>query len=526
MSPPKAAVTTTEIYDQALKYCRDFRLSPGVPQPCYTTHWLPENIAALERYCEWLSGGGTSPYVVRIIHIPMAGHVLGMNHKPSAQLDLDQDLQKAMDYILAKGHGPDWTKNCRHALARFRRFLLHERGLVESKKTRYDPTPHTQDLPAWLVEYLSRFQRIQQRNWREARIEENIRRFWYGHLRLWRFLCERFQVRELSDLKRPYFMDFIDWRLSNLGSVSSINTDLRSFHGFMAFLQEQGFPVPQTLFRIPCLKEPDPLPKFLTDTQVRALRDDFEQRVQSAHNSARRRDALLDRACFYLLWQSGLRRGEVEDLRLEDLDLQERRLTVRRGKGLIDRTVFLTETVVYSLRAYLAVRGRGPTDHVFLYRNQALSKDLVHARLKACGLRVGVPVYPHRLRHTCATQLLNAGCRITSIQRFLGHKRLNTTLTYARAHDQTVADDYFMAMNSVEKRLNLLGEREEIVIPKPVTADEREELLILTEQLTAPEMSLELRLDIVSRIRHVLANGEKMPPSANIITLWDRPPPR
>lgn len=65
-------------------------------------------------------------------------------------------------------------------------------------------------------------------------------------------------------------------------------------------------------------------------------------------------------------------------------------------------------------------------------------------------------VYPHRLRHTCATQLLNAGCRVTSIQRFLGHKKLSSTLIYAKAHDQTVADDYFAAMSRVEERLEIV----------------------------------------------------------------------
>lgn len=239
--------------------------------------------------------------------------------------------------------------------------------------------------------------------------------------------------------------------------MRSVNGDLRTFHGFMDFLQDQGLSVPHSLLRLRCLKEPEPLPKFLTDTQVRALRDDLELRVQSAKNSAHRRDALLDCACFYLLWQSGMRRGEVEDLRLEDLDLEGRRLTVRRGKGMLDRTVFLTNTVVASLRAYLAVRGPGPTDHVFLYRNQSLSKDLIHNRLKACGSRVNVPVNAHRLRHTCATQLLNAGCRVTGIQKILGHKCLNTTLIYACAHDQTMAEDYYACQ---------MEEMDEIQIPE------------------------------------------------------------
>jgi integrase len=53
----------------------------------------------------------------------------------------------------------------------------------------------------------------------------------------------------------------------------------------------------------------------------------------------------------------------------------------------------------------------------------------------------------------CATQLLNAGCRVTSIQKFLGHKRLNSTMIYARVHDRTVADDYYAAMDRIEQRL-------------------------------------------------------------------------
>lgn len=226
----------------------------------------------------------------------------------------------------------------------------------------------------------------------------------------------------------------------------------------------------------------------------------------------------------------GLRKGEVEDLRQEDLDLEGRRLTVRRGKGMLDRTVFLTDSVVSALKAYLAVRGPGPTDHVFLYRNQAILKDLIHYRIKASGARTGVPVYAHRLRHTCATQLLNAGCRITTIQKFLGHKRINTTLTYARAHDQTVEDDYFRAMGSVEKRLELMGQPEEK--EEPVSEDAKGQILALTEKLTEPELSAEARLVIVAQIRLVLLGEMKAFPTQktpvlepNHSLLPDHPPP-
>ena len=79
---------------------------------------------------------------------------------------------------------------------------------------------------------------------------------------------------------------------------------------------------------------------------------------------------------------------------------------------------------------------------------------MIRGWLQEAGERVGVKVYPHRLRHTRATQLLNADCQITPIQRFLGHKDLASTMVCSRT-DQIVADDYFSAMQRVEQRLEL-----------------------------------------------------------------------
>lgn len=64
-------------------------------------------------------------------------------------------------------------------------------------------------------------------------------------------------------------------------------------------------------------------------------------------------------------------------------------------------------------------------------------------------------VAPHRLRHSCATLLLNAGAPVLSVQIILGHKQVNTTLGYARLYDGTVAADYYAAMNHIERQLAL-----------------------------------------------------------------------
>lgn len=497
------------MYDRALRYARDSRLPADYPRPRPTAEWPLENIALLEEYVEWLGNGGASPAVIRIIYLPMAGHVLGLALEPHPQLDLETDLQRGLDFLKAKQLSAEWTDVCRNAMLKFRRFLSHRRGLVESKVTHFEPEPHTQGLPAWLVRELERYQRIQQRNWREARLEHQIRTFWGYHLRMWRYLCEQCSVRELADIKRQHLFDYIDQRLSAGYAISGINADIRYFHSFLNFLKEQGCEVPQALLRIPGLKQPDSLPKFLTDEQVRLLCNEFESRVTLAQGFRQKRDALLDRAAFYLLWQSGLRMGEVEELRLEDLDLEHRRFIVRQSKSLKDRTVFMTDATVQAVQEYLAARGPGPTDHVFLYRNQPLCKDLARARIKEAGKRVGVKVYPHRLRHTAATQLLNAGCRVTSIQKFLGHKELSTTMIYARVHDQTVADDYYAAMSQIEKRLELLNAPENN--RESLTRNERAQLLEIAVQLAAPELHTEMRLELVAHLREVLAGKEPVP---------------
>jgi site-specific recombinase XerD len=496
MSPARRRMDTMqERYDQALEYCHDKHLPSSAPRPRPTGDWPPENVALLERYAVWLSGGGASEQVIRTIYIPMAGHTLGIALKPHPQLDLESDLQPALDYVIAKGAGPDWIKVSRNSLAKFRRFLIHERGLLEPKKRRKQPDLPIAGLPAWLVCALQRFQTVYQHNWRQARLDENIRRFWCSHLSTWRFLCQECGVLELPDLLRKHLYAYAEHRL-NLGkAVSTINADLRNFHSFMLFLQEEGSVIPQALLRLHGLKQPERLPRYITDDQVHALRDDFENQVSLARHPHQRRDSLLSRAIFYLLWQCGLRKGEVEELRLEDLDLPKRMLTVRNGKGMKDRSVYLTDTAVRALTTYLAVRGMGPTDHVFLYRHQPLSKDLIYGRLKIAGLRLGFPVSAHRLRHTAATQLLNAGCPVTSIQKLLGHKKLNSTMIYARAHDKTVENDFFTAMQRIEARLEL--------VPEPALS-ERCQLLSLAEQLFQPELSVDVRFHIAAQMCSLL----------------------
>jgi integrase/recombinase XerD len=500
-------------YDTSRCYARNYRLPPDYPTPQPTTAWPAENVALLEHYREWLLSGGISSHVVNMLYIPMAGNALGLNLDPHPQLDLDADLERALDYVKAKRLRAQWIKMCRNALDKFRLFLRQQRGQIEIVIKPLNRERYCVGLPDWLVAQLERYQHLMQRNWRPARLNEQILRFWGGQTRFWRWLFKNHEIDTLANVKRQHVLDYIDHRLAAGYAASTVNQDLRALHAFLRYLQEQDYPVPLALLRIPGLKQPDRLPRFLTDEQVRRLRDVIEERLAQAHSASKRRDALLDRAAFYLLWQGGLRLGEVEELRLEDLDtstslstgLAGRKLTVRQGKGRTDRTVYLTDTVVQALQDYLAVRGMGPSDHVFLYRNRPLCKDLVRARIKAAGKQAGVKVTPHRLRHTFGTQLLNAGCRVTTIQKLLGHRRLNSTMIYARVHDRTVAEDYYAAMAKIEKRLELAAGTDSP--DELVNVNERTQLLALVDLLAKPELDRQARLELAAQMRRVASRS-------------------
>jgi site-specific recombinase XerD len=82
-----------------------------------------------------------------------------------------------------------------------------------------------------------------------------------------------------------------------------------------------------------------------------------------------------------------------------------------------------------------------------------LSESYCGQRLfKYYGKRSGFRSTPHQLRHSCATLLLNAGAPIFTAQTILGHRSIDSTLIYARVHDETVASDYYAAMGRIEKK--------------------------------------------------------------------------
>jgi integrase/recombinase XerD len=132
------------------------------------------------------------------------------------------------------------------------------------------------------------------------------------------------------------------------------------------------------------------------------------------------------------------------------LDEPRPRLLIR-GKGSRERTVYLSPLAERALRDYLSTRPSATSDFVFLsYQLDGLSTTAIHMRLMRYRQQSAVTITAHRLRHSFANDLLNADVPITSIQKLMGHRWIETTQTYVMANDSQVQADYFAACSKIE----------------------------------------------------------------------------
>ena len=148
---------------------------------------------------------------------------------------------------------------------------------------------------------------------------------------------------------------------------------------------------------------------------------------------------------------------KVVDLALGDLDLHRSKILVQNGKGRKGRMVYLSQDAHEALVAYLKIRPSKKVRKVFLaekspFWGQPISVRGIQKRLESYARKAKLNISSHQLRHTMATQLLNADAELVTIQDLLGHSRITTTQRYCRVSNLKVQRDYYKAMEEVIKR--------------------------------------------------------------------------
>jgi len=225
-------------------------------------------------------------------------------------------------------------------------------------------------------------------------------------------------------------------------SVARAVAAVRSFHRFCV---EEGLVPSDPSEDIGGPRVPQGIPKALTEAEVDAL-------LAAVPGDDPR--ALRDRAILETLYAGGLRISELVGLELGDLTLRDGTVRVL-GKGRKERIVPVGRTARAALTDYLA-RGRPALERVARRSGEAVFLNARGGRLtrqgawlivRAAGDRAGLGdrLFPHALRHSCATHMLDHGADIRVVQELLGHASLSTTQVYTKVSPERLRAVYDLA---------------------------------------------------------------------------------
>lgn len=247
-------------------------------------------------------------------------------------------------------------------------------------------------------------------------------------------------IEQVDNNKILGYMDFLwDRRLG----PKTINCHLGNIRGFYNYLYyEQGIKIRNPVKTGYCLKLPKPLPRFLKDDEIERIFEPIK--------------SMRDRAMFKLMLRCGLRVEEVADLTVGLIDLKRQRIIVT-GKGSKQRVVYISDDALQALEKYLKLRSSSRVKKVFLvekgtFKGQPISIRGIQKRMEYYCRKSGLKASCHHLRHTMATQLLNADAPLVTIQDLLGHNWITTTQRYSKVSNLKVQRDYYQAMEVVMSR--------------------------------------------------------------------------
>ncbi len=250
---------------------------------------------------------------------------------------------------------------------------------------------------------------------------------------------ERKHAPDWLKLKRMDFRAYL--RFLGRGNLSRSAVQLRfsTLRSFYKFLVRRGKLPDSPIKDIALPKKEKRLPQFLTIDQTMALLEAPLRELAEAQKGDEKIDSapyLRDAAIFEVIYSCGLRVSEMCALRVQDLELNERLIRVR-GKGKKERQLPIGAPAITAIKRYWAALDHPPTGElpVFLAhpdKPSPIYPRIVQLRLKhyLAAAELDPTLTPHKLRHSYATHLLDAGADLRSVQELLGHENLATTQVY------------------------------------------------------------------------------------------------
>jgi integrase/recombinase XerC len=271
-----------------------------------------------------------------------------------------------------------------------------------------------------------------QRNYKQALTE-----FFQWHVK------ERQVPPQWDKLQRDDFRAYLRSLGRNQRSRSVVQLRFSSLRSFYKFLVRRGKIAVTPIKGITLPKLGKRLPRFLTVNQVRNLLDAPLKVAKKGDANARRDCAVLE-----TIYSCGLRVSELCGLQAQDIQWSEMLARVK-GKGKKERLVPMGEPALAAIRAYWKALGEPPsgTMPVFLAHSnkpEPMYPRMIQLRLKRYLAVAGLDpeLTPHKLRHSYATHMLDAGADLRSVQELLGHAHLVTTQVYTHVTTERLKKAY------------------------------------------------------------------------------------
>lgn len=236
--------------------------------------------------------------------------------------------------------------------------------------------------------------------------------------------------------------------LDQAAKPKTINRRLAALAAYAHWLEQAGYVrnARNPVQGVRAVMETALAPKWLDKKQRAALLRAVDKEVEDAMRRYPRLRLmyLRDAAIVKLILYAGLRVGEIIQLRLSDVILDERKGTVivREGKGTKRREIPLNVRARKAILDYLHIRPEVESESLFLgQRNEAIKSKTVQRSVSRFTGLIGLKdVTPHILRHTFAKSLINSGVSLDKVATLLGHSNLNTTRIYTTPGAQDLQD--------------------------------------------------------------------------------------
>lgn len=223
--------------------------------------------------------------------------------------------------------------------------------------------------------------------------------------------------------------------------MTSVKNHLHTVYAFIQYLVDNEVLPLDILHKKIRIKLPEVLPRAIPA-------EDLQQILAVIEN-------VRDRALILLLLHTGMRIGELLRVKMTDIILPERKILLYLGeKNFQGRIVYYSSDAEQALKMWLAIRNQSSEYLFYGYAGQELSYVMAWMIMRKAIQKAGLDQRGyslHSLRHTFATNMLNAGLRLEVLQQLLGHLSIEITLQYARISDITREDAYFKAMAVIEK---------------------------------------------------------------------------